>query len=80
MSIDMSKLASGAAYGASAGTIANGLLTCLSPDEWSAVGVLAGIVVALITLVINWYYKRKATLAQIKALQCWPIASHITED
>ncbi|MEG3113439.1 phage holin [Pantoea sp. T14] len=36
MSIDMSKLAS-------AGTIANGLLTRLSPDEWSAVGVLAGI-------------------------------------
>lgn len=36
MSIDMSKLASGAAYGASAGTIANGLLTRLSPDEWRA--------------------------------------------
>jgi len=50
MSIDMSKLASGAAYGASAGTIANGLLTKLSPDEWSAVGVLAGILVALLTL------------------------------
>jgi len=29
MSIDMSKLASGAAYGASAGTIANGFLTRL---------------------------------------------------
>ncbi|WP_376749751.1 MULTISPECIES: class II holin family protein [Pantoea] len=68
----MSKLDSGAAYGASAGTIANGLLTRLSPDEWSAVGVLAGIVVALLTLGINWYYKRKATLAQIKALQRWP--------
>ena len=71
MAIDMSKLASGAAYGASAGTT-NSLLTKLSPDEWSAVGVLAGIVVALITLCINWYYKRKATLAQIKALQRWP--------
>lgn len=80
MSIDMSKLASGAAYGASAGTIANGLLTKLSPDEWSAVGVLAGIVVALITLCINWYYKRKATMAQIKALQRWPTASTLDED
>ncbi|EOC0755998.1 lysis protein, partial [Cronobacter sakazakii] len=30
----MSKLASGAAYGVSAGTVANGLLTRLSPDEW----------------------------------------------
>lgn len=80
MSIDMSKLASGAAYGASAGTIANGLLTKLSPDEWSAVGVLAGIVVALITLCINWYYKRKATLAQIKALQRWPTATDVTTE
>lgn len=80
MSIDMSKLASGAAYGASAGTIANGLLTRLSPDEWSAVGVLAGILVALFTLGINWYYKRKATLAQIKALQRWPTAPDINED
>lgn len=80
MSIDMSKLASGAAYGASAGTIANGLLTRLSPDEWSAVGVLAGILVALFTLGINWYYKRKATLAQIKALQRWPTSPDITEE
>lgn len=77
MSIDMSKLASGPAYGASAETIANGLLTRLSPDEWSAVGVLAGI---LVTLGINWYYKRKATLAQIKALQRWPTAPDINED
>ncbi|MDU5783051.1 MAG: phage holin [Pantoea sp.] len=52
MSIDMSKLA----YGASAGTIASGLLTRLSPDEWSAAGVLAGILVALFTLAINWCY------------------------
>ncbi|MGE1562092.1 phage holin [Pantoea septica] len=80
MSIDMSKLASGAAYGASAGTIANGLLTRLSPDEWSAVGVLAGILVALLTLGINWYYKRKATLAQIKALKRWPTAPGLTEE
>lgn len=72
MSVDMSKLATGAVYGASSGTIAVGLLTRLSPDEWSAVGVLAGIVVAVITLCINWYYKRKATMAQIKAYQRWP--------
>jgi len=75
MSINMSKIATGAAYGASSGTIAVGLLTRLSPDEWSAVGVLAGIVVAVITLGINWYYKRKATLAQIKAYQRWPAGS-----
>ncbi|EJO9055068.1 lysis protein [Cronobacter sakazakii] len=68
----MRKLASGAAYGASAGTVANGLLTRLSPDEWSAVGVIAGIVVALLTFGINWYYKRKTTLAQIQAYERWP--------
>jgi len=50
---NMSKLASGAAYGASAGTVANGVLTRLSPDEWSAIGVIAGIVVALLTFGIN---------------------------
>ena len=69
---DMSKLATGAAYGASAGTVANGLLTRLSPDEWSAIGVITGIVVAILTFGINWYYKRKTTLAQIQALQRWP--------
>lgn len=74
MAFNMSKLASGAAYGTSAGTIANGLLTRPSPDEWSTVGVLARILVALFTLGINWYYKSKATLAQIKALQRWPTA------
>ncbi|WP_276642920.1 phage holin [Siccibacter turicensis] len=66
---NMSKLASGAAYGASAGSVANGLLNRLSPDEWSAVGVIAGIVVALLTLLINLYFKRKVSNAQIRALE-----------
>lgn len=78
---DMSKLATGAAYGASAGTVANGLLTRLSPDEWSAIGVITGIVVAILTFGINWYYKRKTTLAQIQAIQRWPAkAADIGED
>ncbi|WP_435930074.1 phage holin [Dryocola sp. BD613] len=45
------------------------MLTRLSPDEWSAVGVIAGIVVALLTFSINVYFKRKVTLARIKALE-----------
>ena len=78
---NMSKLATGAAYGASAGTVANGLLTRLSPDEWSALGVIIGIVVAILTFGINWYYKRKTTLAQIQALKTWPRSPvDITED
>ncbi|MDI7608812.1 MULTISPECIES: phage holin [Enterobacteriaceae] len=78
---NMSKLATGAAYGASAGTVANSLLTRLSPDEWSAVGVIVGIVVAIMTFGINWYYKRKTTLAQIQAYERWPAGPHqIKED
>ena len=78
---DMSKLATGAAYGASAGTVANGLLTRLSPDEWSAIGVITGIVVAILTFGINWYYKRKTPLVQIQVIQRWPAkAAEIGED
>lgn len=69
MSTEMNKIASSAAYGASVGSVANGVLTSLSPDAWSAVGVLVGILIALMTLMVNWYYKRKLTLAQIRALQ-----------
>lgn len=72
MSIEISNKATNAAYGASFGSVANGLLTSLSPDAWSAVGVLAGIAIALMTLGVNWYYKRKLTLAQIRALQSQP--------
>ena len=77
---DMSKLATGAAYGASAGTVANGLLTRLSPDEWSAVGVIAGIVVALLTLFINLYFKRKVSNAQIRALEKYGPAVKVGDD
>lgn len=76
----MSKLASGLACGASAGTVANGVLTRLSPDEWSAVGVIAGIVVALLTFGINWYYKRKTTLAQIESYRRWPSPAAFKEE
>ncbi|MGK3123434.1 phage holin [Candidatus Pantoea formicae] len=48
--------------------MANGVLLRLSPDEWSAVGVIAGIVLALMTFAINAYFKRKVSLAQIRAL------------
>ncbi|EPX1417281.1 HP1 family phage holin [Cronobacter sakazakii] len=37
--------------------------------------VIAGIVVALLTFGINWYYKRKTTLAQIQAYERWPSAA-----
>lgn len=73
MSTEINRMASNAAYGASVGSVASGLLTSLSPDAWSAVGVLAGILIALMTLGVNWYYKRKLTLAQIRALRRHPV-------
>ena len=66
----MSKLTTGVAYSVSAGEVVHGVLTFFSPEEWSAVGVLAGIILATITCIINWYYRRKATLAEIRALRC----------
>ena len=65
----MSKLTTSIAYSASAGAIAHSVLTWFTPEEWSAVGVIAGITLAFITCMINWYYRRKATLAEIQALQ-----------
>ncbi len=67
---NVSKLTTGAAYSASAGAIAHSILTWFSPEEWSAVGVLAGISIALLTCLINWYYRRKLTLADIRSKHC----------
>jgi len=66
----MSKFTTGVAYSASAGSVLHGVLTYFSPDEWSAVGVLVGISIATVTCITNWYYRRKATLAEIRALHC----------
>ncbi|MDI9222125.1 phage holin [Pantoea sp. EA-12] len=66
----MSKLTTGAAYSASAGAIVHSILTWFSPEEWSALGVLVGISIAIVTCIVNWYYRRKATLASIEANRC----------
>ncbi|WP_083429600.1 MULTISPECIES: phage holin [Candidatus Fukatsuia] len=42
----MEKLTTGAAYGVSAGSILNGLLNSYSPEQWNAIGVLAGVSLA----------------------------------
>lgn len=70
MATPMSKLTTGVAYGVSVGEVVHGVLTFFSPEEWSAVGVLAGISLATVTCIINWYYRRKGTLAEIRALRC----------
>jgi len=76
----MSKLVTGVALGTSGGTILNGVLTKLSPDEWSAIGVLAGIAGIIVTGLINWYFKRKVANAQVKALEKYGPAVKVEED
>ncbi|OAT16770.1 lysis S family protein [Buttiauxella gaviniae ATCC 51604] len=55
----MDKLTTGAAYGASIGSIANGILNAYSPEQWNAIGVLAGILIAILTYLTNLYFKIK---------------------
>ncbi|MGK2414163.1 class II holin family protein [Klebsiella pneumoniae] len=49
----MEKITTGAAYGASAGSILNGMLNAYSPE----LGVLVGIVIAVLTYLTNLYFK-----------------------
>jgi mannitol-specific phosphotransferase system IIBC component len=53
----MEKLTTGAAYGASAGSILNGMLNAYSPEQWNAIGVLVGIIIAVLTYLTNLYFK-----------------------
>ncbi|HDC4368819.1 class II holin family protein [Enterobacter cloacae subsp. cloacae] len=53
----MDKLTTGVAYGASAGSILNGILNAFSPEQWNAIGVLVGIIVAVLTYLTNLYFK-----------------------
>jgi len=53
----MEKKTTGAAYGASVGSIQNGILNAYSPDQWNAIDVLVGIVIAVLTYLTNLYFK-----------------------
>lgn len=53
----MEKITTGAAYGASAGSILNGMLNAYSPEQWNAIGVLVGIIIAVLTYLTNLYFK-----------------------
>lgn len=48
------KLSAGAMYGGSGSAIVFGL----TPGEWSVIGVIVGILVAIAGLAINTYYKQ----------------------
>lgn len=55
----MEKITTGAAYGASSVSIIHGILNAYSPEQWNAIGVLVGIVVAVLTYLTNLYFKIK---------------------
>ena len=55
----MEKITTGAAYGASAGSILHGVLNAYSPEQWNAIGVLVGIAVAVLTYLTNLHFKIK---------------------
>ncbi|MXF04493.1 hypothetical protein FQ042_00795 [Escherichia coli] len=40
------------------GSFVTGLLNYFTPEQWSAVGVLGGLLVAIITMLINVHFRR----------------------
>lgn len=66
----MSKLATGATYTGSAGAIASGMVGDtvfgLTTSEWSVIGVVGGLVIALLGFAVNVYFKRQHLVLAMK--------------
>lgn len=62
----MSKTASVATYGGASGAIASGLASDtvlgLTTSQWSVVGVIGGLLIALLGFAVNVYFKRQHLL------------------
>ncbi|HDL8233259.1 TPA: lysis protein, partial [Yersinia enterocolitica] len=43
--------------GASAGSILNGVLSYFNPEQWNTIGVLGGIIIAIMTFLTNLVFK-----------------------
>ncbi|WP_354666559.1 phage holin [Escherichia coli] len=56
--MDTHHITTGASYGAAMGSFVTGLLNYFTPEQWSAVGVLGGLLVAIITMLINVHFRR----------------------
>ncbi|MCA1179803.1 phage holin [Pantoea sp. alder70] len=63
----MSKLTTGVAYSFSAGAMLQSILSWLTPQQWSVLSLIIGILLAVMTFCVNFYYKRKLTLAKINS-------------
>jgi hypothetical protein len=70
----MSKTATAATYGGSAGAVASGLDTIfgLTTNQWSVVGVIGGLVIALLGFLVNIYFKRQHLLIAKNAAKADP--------
>ena len=54
-------LTTGASYGAAVVSFLAGLLNRFTPDQWSDMGVLGGLLLAVITMLVNiWFRHRNA--------------------
>jgi ABC-type uncharacterized transport system permease subunit len=66
----VTKTATAATYTGSAGAIASGMASDtvfgLTTSEWSVVGVIGGLVIALLGFAVNVYFKRQHLLVALK--------------
>jgi integral membrane sensor domain MASE1 len=66
----VSKAATAATYTGSVGAIASGMASDtvfgLTTSEWSVVGVIGGLVIALLGFAVNVYFKRQHLLVALK--------------
>lgn len=53
----MDKLIIGVVYGVLVGSILNGMLNVYSFEQWNVIGVLVGIIIVVMTYLINFYFK-----------------------
>jgi predicted CDP-diglyceride synthetase/phosphatidate cytidylyltransferase len=69
----VSKVATAATYTGSAGAIASGMASDtvlgLTTTEWSVLGVIGGLVIALLGFAVNIYFKRQHLLIAMKNLK-----------
>ncbi|EOI6865300.1 phage holin [Yersinia enterocolitica] len=68
----MSRMTSFTAYGASAGSILNGVLSYFNPEQWNTIGVLGGIIIAIMTFLrrvrISTLRNENETFSQLNSI------------
>lgn len=72
----MGKVATVATYTGSAGAIASGMASDtvfgLTTTQWSVVGVIGGLVIALLGFAVNIYFKRQHLLIALQKAEANP--------